>query len=124
MEYYKLRTTTENKVWKKYFVYAERFLENDKEIAFSIAYRKGKTKHLEIQALSNDGYVVKEESFFQKEKMPEFSVIEKILLIREGIIDISYFLDFQDIVFCEVKIDGIFPKNYKLLNFANSHSLC
>lgn len=120
MEYYKLRTTTENKLWKKYFVYAERFLENDKEIKFSSAYKNGKIKHLQIQALNNDGCLIKRENDFQKEKMPEFSIIEKILLIREDIIDFSYFSDLDDINFCEVKIDGVFSKNYKLLNFANS----
>lgn len=121
MNYYKLRITGENKVWKKYFTYAERFLRNNgKEVTFTTVYYEGNLDNLKIQALSENGDVVKEELFFIKEKMPEFSVIERVMLIKEDVIDISAYANLKGVDFYSIKVDGTFSKEYKLLNFTTA----
>jgi len=119
MKLYRLSINEENKVWKKYFTFAERFMCNEEEIEstkFILKQPPYNNNNIKIQALNN-GYVIKDESFFTKEKMPEFSEIENVLFIKEDIFDIEAFSNLKGINFIDIKVDGDFSKGYKLLTF-------
>ena len=116
MAYYRLFTNGDNKVWRKYFTFAERFMLNEKEMEAVDFIIQKSVNNLKIQALSN-GNVIKEESFFKKDKMPEFSKIEGIFFIKEDIIDVSSFSNLNGINFIDIEVDGDFSKGYKLLSF-------
>jgi len=116
MNYYRLNTNGENKIWRKYFTFAERFILNENEVKAIDFIMQKSVNNIKIQALSN-GNVVKNESFFTKEKMPEFSKIENVFFIKEDIIDVSYFSNLNGINFIDIEVDGIFSKGYKLLSF-------
>lgn len=115
MIYHKLRITTENKYWKGYFNFAERFLSEGEEILFSEAYKKGNVSDLKIQALQN-GMVIRDENLF-KLNMPMFSIVERVLLIRGDLVANNTFSELNGISLIEVKVDGTFWHNYKLLYF-------
>jgi hypothetical protein len=119
MDYFAMKITGENKVWKKYFIFAERFLSKEnKEVNFSDFYLQNSTlSELKIQALNNDGDVVKFQSYFTKEKMPFFCKIRNVYLIREDIFKEELFNDLTGIEFYTAKVDGEFELNYKLLSF-------
>jgi len=117
MKLYKLGIREENKIWKNYFTFAERFICNEEEIeSTEFVLKRPLYDNIMIQALKN-GYVIKDESFFTKEKMPEFSIIENIFFIREDVFDMEAFSDLNGIKFMNIKVDGSFSKDYKLLTF-------
>ncbi|MDR2145447.1 MAG: hypothetical protein LBE91_03180 [Tannerella sp.] len=119
MRLYRLYTNGENKVWRKYFTFAERFICNGEDIApTEFALERPPCKNVKIQALNN-GYVIKDESFFinLKEKMPEFSKIRNVFIIKDDILDIAAFSNLKGINFIDIEIEGIFSKGYKLLTF-------
>jgi hypothetical protein len=116
-QYYKLRITEENKVLRKYFTYAERFVgDNNEELIFSNIYAN-KILNMKIQALNNNGEVIKEHSFFKKEKMPEFTVINRVLLLRNDIFEAEDFGEIKGVSFIKTLVDGNFPNYYYILNF-------
>ena len=120
MKLYRLSINEENKVWRKYFTFAERFMCNEEEIeSTEFVLKQPPYNNIKIQALSN-GYVIKDESFFTKEKMPEFSEIENVLFIKEDIFYIEAFSNLKGINFIDIKVDGDFSKGYKLLTFDSS----
>jgi hypothetical protein len=121
MDYFVIKITGENKVWKKYFIFAERFLSNNNnEVNLSESYIQPLTlNELKIQALNNEGNVVRFQSYFTKEKMPFFCKIKNMFLIREDIFKEELFKDLNGIEFFTVKVDGEFELNYKLLYFTN-----
>jgi hypothetical protein len=119
MNYYKLRINEENKIWRKHIIYNEVFVLGDSEIKFAEAYSTHTITGLKIQALYN-GDVIKEESFFEKRKMSEFCVIQRMMLIKEDVIEGVDFSDLQGVSFIDVLVDGTFSKKYKLLNFSEA----
>ena len=73
--------------------------------------------NVKIQALGNGGNVIRDELLFIKDKMPEFSSIERILFIKEDIIDVKSFAKLVGIKFVDIEVDGSFSRGYKLLTF-------
>jgi len=117
MKLYKLGIREENKIWKNYFTFAERFVCNEEEIeSTEFVLKRPLYDNIMIQALKN-GYGIKDESFFTKEKMPEFSIIENIFFIREDVFDMEAFSKLNEIKFMNIKVRGTFSKDYKLLTF-------
>lgn len=117
MKLYRLNTNGENKVWKRYFTFAERYIYKDKELKLvDFASKNPLFENVRIQALCN-GDVVKDESLFVKEKMPPFLKIEKALLIKEDLFDVNIFSKLAGVRFLDIGVDGTFSKKYKLLIF-------
>jgi hypothetical protein len=120
MRLYKLNINEENKVWRKYFTFAENFICNKEEIkSTDFILKKPPLNNVEIQALNN-GNVIRNELFFTKEKMPEFCKIENIFLIKEDIFDYEIFSNLKGINFMNIKVYGNFSKDYKLLTFSTA----
>ncbi len=120
MQYFKLRITEEKRVWKNYFIFAERFLFKGNEILFSDAYtQKTILDNLKIQALNNQGDIVKNQDYFMKEKESFFCKIRNVFLIREDIFKEESFKYSNGVEFFTVKVDGEFEYSYKLLSFTN-----
>jgi hypothetical protein len=122
MHYYKIRITGENKIWKKYIIFAERFMHNNVEINVSKTIELKNDvilNNLVIQALDNNGNIVVDQNIYTKQILPDFSKIRNVFLIKEDILDYKLFENINGIKFITIKIDGTFNHNYKLLYFTN-----
>jgi hypothetical protein len=107
-----------NKVWRKYIIFAERFLYNNNEI--NKLYEKIVINdNLTIQALDHNGYVVYDQNKYEKQILPNFAKIRNLFLIKDDIYDEILFEDIPEIETFTVKLDGKFTNNYKLLCFKN-----
>lgn len=119
MDYYKLRLNEENKVWKKYFVFAERFLCRKNEVNFHEIHNiESKINNLKIQALNSKGIVLNENVFI-KEVAPIFSRIQRIIFIKETVLKEELFDDVKGVEFINLKVEGKFQNSYKLMNLTN-----
>jgi hypothetical protein len=122
LDFFQLETNEENKIWKKYIIFAERFMYNNEEINL---HKTIETKNneilnnLTIQALDNSGNVVKDQNTYKKEKLSNFAKICRAYIIKEDILEYELFENINGINFFPVKIDGAFNKTYKLLCFSN-----
>jgi hypothetical protein len=115
-------TNEENKVWRKYIIFAERFMYNNEEINLhkTIEIKNNDIlNNLFIQALDNNGNVVKDQNIYKKEKLSNFAKICSAYIIKEDILEYKLFENTKGVDFFPVKIDGTFNKNYKLLCFSN-----
>ncbi|WP_028897473.1 hypothetical protein [Prevotella sp. HUN102] len=125
MNYYKLRTTTENKVWKKYFVIDECFLNNENTVKFHNIYNKQNIlKNLYIRALDSKGFVVYDEREFSKTTAPYFCSVESIILINDTVFQNDLFDDIKGVNFLPLEIRGSYTSSYKLMQCANITSDC
>ncbi|WP_254424735.1 hypothetical protein [Capnocytophaga sp. oral taxon 878] len=90
MVYFRIIFKEDNKLWRKYFTFAYRFVIGDNEdVKFPENYTLQSSDVLKIQALNHQGEVVKDISFFKvKEKLKE-----ALLQLAE----IPKFLDFTEL---------------------------
>ena len=90
MAYFRIVFKEDNKLWRKYFTFAYRFVIGDNEdVKFPENYTLQSSDVLKIQALNHQGEVVKDISFFKvKEKLKE-----ALLQLAE----IPKFLDFTEL---------------------------
>ena len=90
MAYFRIIFKEDNKLWRKYFTFAYRFVIGDNEdVKFPENYTLQSSDVLKIQALNHQGEVVKDISFFKvKEKLKE-----ALLQLAE----IPKFLDFTEL---------------------------
>ena len=90
MVYFRIIFKEDNKLWRKYFTFAYRFvIGNNEEVKFPENYTLQSSDVLKIQALNHQGEVVKDISFFKvKEKLKE-----ALLQLAE----IPKFLDFTEL---------------------------
>ena len=90
MAYFRIIFKEDNKLWRKYFTFAYRFVIGDnEEVKFPQNYTLQSSDVLKIQALNHQGEVVKDISFFKvKEKLKE-----ALLQLAE----IPKFLDFTEL---------------------------
>ena len=117
MVYYRIYINSDNKVWRKYFTFDEKFIFNGKETKAVDFIMQKSVNNVKIQALGNGGNVINDELLFIKDKMPEFSSIERIFFIKEDIIDVNSFANLTGIKFVDIEVEGSFSKCYKLLTF-------
>ena len=86
MAYFRIIFKEDNKLWRKYFTFAYRFVIGDnEEVKFPENYTLQSSDVLKIQALNHQGEVVKDISFFKKEKMSPFQRTRSHILVREDI---------------------------------------
>ena len=73
MAYFRIVFKEDNKLWRKYFTFAYRFVIGDnEEVKFPENYTLQSSDVLKIQALNHQGEVVKDISFFKvNEKLKE-----------------------------------------------------
>ena len=91
MAYFRIVFKEDNKLWRKYFTFAYRFVIGDnEEVKFPENYTHQSSDVLKIQALNHQGEVVKDFSFFKKEKMSPFQRTKSHILVREDIFRKNY----------------------------------
>ena len=87
MAYFRIIFKEDNKLWRKYFTFAYRFVIGDnEEVKFPENYTLQSSDVLKIQALNHQGEVVKDISFFK--------VNEKLKEALLQLAELSKFLDF------------------------------
>ena len=87
MAYFRIVFKEDNKLWRKYFTFAYRFVIGDNEdVKFPENYTLQSSNVLKIQALNHQGEVVKDVSFFK--------VNEKLKEALLQLAELSKFLDF------------------------------
>ena len=87
MAYFRIIFKEDNKLWRKYFTFAYRFVIGDNEdVKFPENYTLQSSDVLKIQALNHQGEVVKDVSFFK--------VNEKLKEALLQLAELSKFLDF------------------------------
>jgi hypothetical protein len=87
MAYFRIVFKEDNKLWRKYFTFAYRFVIGDnEEVKFPENYTLQSSDVLKIQALNHQGEVVKDISFFK--------VNEKLKEALLQLAELSKFLDF------------------------------
>ena len=90
MAYFRIIFKEDNKLWRKYFTFAYRFVIGDNEdVKFPENYTLQSSDVLKIQALNHQGEVVKDISFFK--------VNEKIKEALLQLAEIPKFLDFTEL---------------------------
>ena len=120
MGYYKLRINEENKVWRKYITFSLSFVYKNNEVNFhEINNIENKINNLKIQALSSQGVVLNEKELIKK-TAPNFSRIQRILLIKETVLKVELFDDLKGVEFISLKVEGKFQNSYKLMNLTNA----
>lgn len=120
MAYFRIIFKEDNKLWRKYFTFAYRFVIGDNEdVKFPENYTLQSSDVLKIQAINHQGDVVKDISFFKKEKISPFQRTKSHILVREDIFQEELFKDLKGITFLTVVPDGNFPYKYKMLSFTN-----
>ncbi|MHC6201752.1 hypothetical protein ACYULU_00995 [Breznakiellaceae bacterium SP9] len=121
MKYYKVLMNETNKVWKKYIIFAERFLYNNVEInkiGEKISLRDMSIlNNLTIQALDNNGDIVYDQNKYKKDILPNFAKIRNLFLIKDDVYNEILFENIPEIETFTVKLDGQFTNNYKLVCF-------
>ena len=96
MAYFRIVFKEDNKLWQKYFTFAYRFvIGNNEEVKFPENYTLQSSDVLKIQALNHQGEVVKDVSFFKKEKMSPFQRTKSHILVREDIFQEELFKDLK-----------------------------
>ena len=90
MVYFRIIFKEDNKLWRKYFTFAYRFVIGDNEdVKFPENYTLQSSDVLKIQALNHQGEVVKDISFFK--------VNEKLKEALLQLAEIPKFLDFTEL---------------------------
>ena len=90
MAYFRIVFKEDNKLWRKYFTFAYRFVIGDNEdVKFPENYTLQSSDVLKIQALNHQGEVVKDISFFK--------VNEKLKEALLQLAEIPKFLDFTEL---------------------------
>ena len=90
MAYFRIIFKEDNKLWRKYFTFAYRFVIGDNEdVKFPENYTLQSSDVLKIQALNHQGEVVKDISFFK--------VNEKLKEALLQLAEIPKFLDFTEL---------------------------
>jgi hypothetical protein len=125
MKYYRIFMHEANKVWRKYIIFAERFLYNNNEIAINQIHKAIASKdysllnNLTIQALDHTGNIVFNQNKYEKQSLPNFVKIRKLFLLKTEIYDEALFENINEMETFTVKLEGMFADNYKLLCFKN-----
>ena len=115
-----MRINEENKVWRKYITFSLSFVYKNNEVNFhEINNIENKINNLKIQALSSQGVVLNEKEFIKK-TAPNFSRIQRILLIKETVLKVELFDDLKGVEFISLKVEGKFQNRYKLMNLTNA----
>lgn len=90
MAYFRIAFKEDNKLWRKYFTFAYRFVIGDNEdVKFPENYALQSSDVLKIQALNHQGEVVKDISFFK--------VNEKLKEALLQLAELPKFLDFAEL---------------------------
>lgn len=90
MTYFRIVFKEDNKLWRKYFTFAYRFVIGDNEdVKFPENYTHQSSDVLKIQALNHQGEVVKDISFFK--------VNEKLKEALLQLTELPKFLDFAEL---------------------------
>jgi len=90
MAYFRIIFKEDNKLWRRYFTFAYRFVIGDNEdVKFPENYTLQSSDVLKIQALNHQGEVVKDISFFK--------VNEKLKEALLQLAEIPKFLDFTEL---------------------------
>ena len=90
MAYFRIIFKEDNKLWRRYFTFAYRFVIGDNEdVKFPENYTLQSSDVFKIQALNHQGEVVKDISFFK--------VNEKLKEALLQLAEIPKFLDFTEL---------------------------
>ena len=122
MKWYRITINEENKLWRKYIIFAERFLCNNNEIEIckSIELKDYDTlNNLTIQALDHNGKIAADQKTYEKQVLPDFANINKLFLINDDAYENVILENIKDIKTFTIKLDGKFSNDYKLICFEN-----
>jgi hypothetical protein len=118
MDYYLVKISGSNSIWKKNIVFHEGFFNDNEEIILEdVCNNFNKYPSIFVKALNPNGETVLLRKDLVKKEFPPFFDIDRAIIIKKELLDESIIKDFNDILLLDVYIKGDFDIKYSLLFF-------